>query len=86
MKPDPHFRGFQAISLGEIPNHERFVALIPNDIRFHLRVLFHDVRGLNVRSEMAHGLAAPDLFGRGISNWVIHSIILIGLLRVQPKS
>jgi len=35
---------------------------------------------------MAHGFAAPDLFDRGIPNWVIHSIILIGLLRVQPKS
>jgi hypothetical protein len=46
-------------------------------------VLYQDPRGLNVRNELAHGLAPYELFGLGLANLVVHSIILIGTFRVE---
>jgi hypothetical protein len=83
MRPDPNYRGFQAISFGEVLSHARFRSQVPEDIRFHLRVLLQDPRGINLRNEFAHGLAAFELFDRGIANWVIHAVILLGLVRLQ---
>lgn len=85
-KPDPNGGGFQMISLGEVLNHERFRAAVPEDIRFHFKVLYQDPRGLNVRNELAHGIAAFELFGLGLANIVVHSVIVIGVLRAigQP--
>jgi hypothetical protein len=80
MKPDPHHGGFQSIALGEVLCHERFRTAIPEDVRFHLRVLLQDSRGLNLRNEIAHGIAARELFHRGIANWVIHAIVLLGAI------
>lgn len=84
MKPDRHYGGFQAIGLGEVLSHELIRKHLPEDVRFHLRVLLQDPRGINLRNETAHGLAAHALFGRGIANWVVHSLIMLGLIRLQP--
>lgn len=84
MKPDPHHGGFQSIGLGEILSAETFVAQVAEDIRFHLRVLLTDPRGINLRNDALHGLAAHELFGRGIANWLVHAVIMIGLFRLQP--
>jgi hypothetical protein len=75
--------GFHVITMGDILGSEQFKAKIPSDIRFHLRVLFTDNRGPNVRNDFAHGMGAPELFGLGIANWVVHAIILVRLIRVQ---
>jgi hypothetical protein len=83
MKPDGDGHGFQALTLGPLLRHERFVAGVPEDVRFHLSVLYQDSRGLNVRNEVAHGLAPMPLIDRAIANWVVHSILLVGLMRIQ---
>jgi hypothetical protein len=83
-KPDFH-GGTHMISLGEVLSHERF-AQVPDAIRFYFQVLYQDSRGLNVRNELAHGIAAFELFGRGLANIVVHSIILIGTFRVQQAT
>lgn len=82
MRPNRDGGGFRAALLGEILSHERFRTHIPENIRLHFRVLYEDPRGINLRNEMSHGLAATELFDRGIANWVIHSVILIGHLRI----
>ncbi|MBI2803131.1 MAG: DUF4209 domain-containing protein [Gammaproteobacteria bacterium] len=79
--PDPKTGGFRVVGMGEILNHDAFKARAPNDIRFHFRVLFSDPRGINLRNHVAHGLAHPALFNMGLANWVIHSLLLIGVLR-----
>ena len=86
MRPDPDHGGFQAISFGEVLNHPRFQSQVPEDIRFHLKVLLQDSRGINLRNEFAHGLAAYELFDRGIANWVVHAVILLGLIRLGADS
>jgi Domain of unknown function (DUF4209) len=75
-RPDFH-GGSQVILLGEVLRHERF-RVVPDDIRFHFQVLYQDSRGLNFRNDLAHGIAAFDLFQLGIGNLVVHSVIVIG--------
>ena len=79
--PDPNTGGFRVVGMGEILNHDAFKARAPNDIRFHFRVLYSEPRGINLRNHVAHGLAQPSLFNMGLANWVIHSLLLIGVLR-----
>jgi hypothetical protein len=83
MKRNPKYRGFQAIGLGEILSHDIFHKQLPEDMLFHLRVLLQDPRGINLRGEGAHGIAAYELFDRGIANWVVHAIIMIALIRLR---
>lgn len=84
MKRSPKYGGFQAIGLGEILTHPIFSRQLPEDMHFHLRVLLQDPRGINLRGEFAHGLAAYELFDRGIANWVIHAVVMIALIRLRP--
>lgn len=73
--------GFKTLTLGEILADAVFEAKVPADIRFHLRALYTDTRGLNVRNHVAHGLMLPDGFQRGLSNLIVHSVLLIAMLR-----
>jgi Domain of unknown function (DUF4209) len=83
MRPDRNYGGFMAAGLGDVLHDARFRTHIPTDLRFHLRVLYSDPRGINLRNEVAHGLAAPALFDRGVANWVVHTLVVLGLLRVR---
>lgn len=85
MKPDRNYGGFQSIGLGEMLNHDILRAQIPEDVRFHLRVLLQDSRGINLRNEIAHGLATQNRFGRGIANWVVHASIMLSLIRLKRE-
>ncbi|VVE01805.1 DUF4209 domain-containing protein [Pandoraea terrigena] len=81
--PDQDVGGFKAIGLGPILTHPIFLEKVPRDIRFHLRALYNDPRGLNLRNELAHGLVRPELLNMGLANWVMHTVILLSLLRVN---
>jgi hypothetical protein len=64
-----------------------FKAKFPADLRFHLRALYTDPRALNLRNHLAHGLMHPSAFHRGNANLVMHSVLLIAMLRPsEPKS
>jgi hypothetical protein len=84
-RPDPNNGGFRVLGFGEVLSDEIFRSKVPSDLRFHLRVLYQDSRGINLRNILAHGLAATDLFGRGVGNWVIHTIVLLGNLRITRE-
>lgn len=84
MAHRPETGGFEAIGLGSILHHPRFVEKIPADVRFHLRALYSDARSINLRNRLAHGLVPPGLLGMGVANWVVHSLIVIGMMRVTP--
>ncbi len=81
--PDPDVGGFKAIGLGPILTHPIFVEKVPRDVGFHLRALYNDPRGLNLRNELAHGLVRPELLNMGLANWVMHTVILVSKLRVK---
>lgn len=53
-------------------SHTGFRAGVHNDIRYHLRALYTDPRG--------------GLLGMGVANWVVHSILLLAILRTRQRS
>lgn len=75
--------GFEVIGMGAVLSHPGFRAGVHKDIRFHLRALYTDPRGLNLRNHLAHGLAHAGLLGMGVANWVVHSIFLLAILRIN---
>ncbi len=81
--PDRAGRGTNFRGVGEILSHERIEFHVPPDVRFHLQVLLSDKRGLNLRNEVAHGLAAPELFDTSLSNWILHATVLLGCIRIS---
>ncbi len=87
MKHDPNAGGFEVIGMGAVLSHPVFRASVQKDIRFHLRALYTDPRGINLRNHLAHGLAHLGLLGMGVANWVVHSILLLAILRIRqdPK-
>lgn len=85
-RPDTNNGGFRVLGFGEVLSDDVFRSRIPSDLRFHLRVLYQDSRGINLRNVVSHGLALADLFGRGSGNWVVHTIVLLGGLRVRRES
>lgn len=77
MRPAKTGGGFEAIGMGAILNHDTFEARVPTAIRWHMRALFSDPRGINLRNKLAHGHVGENLLGLGMANWVIHSLISI---------
>jgi uncharacterized protein DUF4209 len=86
MRPDRYHGGFQVIGLGEVVGDDIFRSQVPAAMRFHLTVLLHDPRGINLRNAVAHGFASPELLDRGIANWTVHLVVMLGLLRLQSAS
>ena len=85
MKHDAKTGGFEVIGMGAVLNHPAFRKGVPQDIRFHLRALYSDVRGVNLRNHLAHGMAHVGLMGMGLGNWVVHSILLLANLRIKQR-
>lgn len=85
MRHDPNTGGFEVIGMGAVLSHPVFRAGVHKDIRFHLRALYTDPRGINLRNHLAHGLAHVGLLGMGVANWVVHSILLLAILRIRQR-
>jgi hypothetical protein len=80
-EPNRDAGGFVTIGMGSILHTEAFRTAFEPAARLHLLVLYTDPKGINLRNKLAHGMTSPDMLGRGIANWVIHSLILLGAMR-----
>jgi hypothetical protein len=77
MVPDRESRGFEVIGMGRILHTESFKKKVDPTLRLHLRALYTDPKGLNLRNRLAHGLASPEMLARGTANWVLHSLLAV---------
>jgi hypothetical protein len=82
---DPHAGGFEVIGMGAVVNHQKFRAGVPKDMRFSLRAFYCDPRGINLRNHLAHGMAHIGLFNMSVANWVVHSLLMLGMLRLNAS-
>lgn len=78
----------QEKTLTDILEREPAVALFfkengLEDWRVFLRMFLTDPRGWNLRNRLAHGLMASHEFTRQVSDWVIHAMLMLGLLRAE---
>ena len=80
MKRDDRDGGFQSMGMGTVLVHEALIKSMDPTLRLHLRSLYTAPKGHNLRNELAHGLATPSLYGRGLANWVVHSLLAIRVI------
>ncbi len=77
MKRNERDDGFEAMGMGAILVAPELAKKLDPTLRLHLRSLYTSPKGHNLRNELAHGLAMPSIFGRGLANWVVHSLLAI---------
>lgn len=77
MQPSKEAGGLQAIGMGTVLSDPTFKKKFDSTARHHLRSLYTHPKGINLRNKIAHGIAGEELLGRGIANWVIHSLLAI---------
>lgn len=83
----PHRNGtFMLKNLDEVLRDPATVRALPEDVRVYLRTLLCDQRGLNVRNNVCHGLWNSEHFNWFVADRVIHAVLVIGLLRVNPSA
>lgn len=77
MRPNKDAGGLEAIGMGNILSNETFRAKFDPTARHHLQAFYTNPKGINLRNKIAHGIAGEELLGRGIANWVVHSLLVI---------
>jgi hypothetical protein len=83
---DARTGGFKVVGMGAVLDHPAFRKGVPQDTRFHLKALYSDPRGINLRNHLAHGMAHIGMLGVGVANWVVHSLVLLSILRLKQGS
>lgn len=69
------------ITMGEILFHKETptaLGKLGEDLVLHMRALYADPRGFNLRNDLAHGVLSPESIHAGIVLWVVHSLVVIG--------
>lgn len=77
LQPSKEAGGLESIGMGKVLSHETFKDKFDSTARHHLRALYTHPKGINLRNKIAHGIAGEELMGRGIANWVIHSLLVV---------
>ena len=81
LKPRKNCGGFDVIGMGQILSSEIFKERFRPDIRLHLKALYTDARGMNLRNELAHGLLHYSRINQRTANLVIHTMLMLASLR-----
>lgn len=77
------FGGLQEISLSTVLEHPLVVGVFGEDTCFYLRVLLADVRGLNLRNRVAHGLIDDDACSAALADRLVHVVLLLAQVRTR---
>jgi hypothetical protein len=72
-------------TLDELLREEVVARAFSADGALYLRILLTDPRGWNVRNEVCHGVPAIEFFNPSIADRLIHSLLLIGVVRFQRR-
>jgi hypothetical protein len=78
-----------AKSMNDVLSDERVQQALTEDLWRYLSVLYIDRKGgLNLRNDLAHGLAGTKAFNRPIADRVFHSLLALSLMRAKqdPQS
>ncbi|MCC6357343.1 MAG: DUF4209 domain-containing protein [Phycisphaerales bacterium] len=73
-------------NLDKLLTDSRLVASLTERIALYLRVLLTDQRGWNVRNLVCHGLVSPNAFGPPVADRIVHSLLLLALVRETPAN
>lgn len=72
-------------SMNNILEDQRLRNMLTEDLWRYLTVLYIDRRGLNLRNDLAHGLMNTENFNVLICDRVMHSLMVLGMMRLKPQ-
>jgi Domain of unknown function (DUF4209) len=89
--PNKPRRGVQSSmaekTLTDILEHEPIIKeKFGEAAHWYLVAFLADPRGRNIRNRMSHGLMAAEEFNRGISDRVLHTLLMLGTIRRNEKA
>ena len=61
------------------------IQLLTDDFANYLRILLTDNRGWNLRNDICHGIASPQLFNKMTSDRIIHALLCFGVFRINHE-
>ena len=85
LKPNKSGKGFQLRILDEMLRDPIAVQLLTDDFANYLRILLTDNRGWNLRNDICHGIASPDLFNKITADRIIHALLCFGVFRIKSE-
>ncbi len=72
--------GYHLKTFDEILRDDIIKESLGVDFADYFRILFTDQRGWNLRNNVCHGMASPNLFNPQTSDRIIHALICLGLI------
>lgn len=72
--------GYHLRTFDEILRDEIITEALGEDFSDYFRILFTDQRGWNIRNNVCHGMASPNMFNHQTSDRVIHALFCLGLI------
>lgn len=80
-KPSRNGNSFQLRILDEMFRDEEIQKCLTSDFANYLRILLTDNRGWNLRNDICHGIAEPDIFNRLTADRILHVLLCLGNYR-----
>lgn len=75
--------GFNYKILDELLRDDVFLNIFGENVCFYLRVLLTDKRGWNIRNNLCHGLIHFEMLNQHIADRLIHTMLLLSLVRKE---
>lgn len=85
LKPNKSGNGFQLRILDDMLRDPIAIQLLTDDFANYLRILLTDNRGWNLRNDICHGIASPQLFNKMTSDRIIHALLCFGVFRINHE-
>jgi hypothetical protein len=79
------YGGMNLRLLDDLLRDPRVEQVLTTDVTLYLRVLLTDLRGLNLRNRLCHGMLSADECGHGMADRVFHVLMLLSSLRASEE-
>ncbi|MCD8210884.1 MAG: DUF4209 domain-containing protein, partial [Prevotella sp.] len=81
VKIKPKNDAYQLKTLDDILRDPIMVNSMGEDICFYFQQIFTNVRGLNLRNDVCHGILAHEKFNFMTADLVFHALLTLGLVK-----
>ena len=78
--------GLMLKNLEDVLREDVILKSLKEDNVLYLRLLLTDQRGWNVRNGVCHGLFTAESFGRGMTDRLLHALLLLSLIRNSSET
>jgi hypothetical protein len=84
IRPRRTQAGLESVTFGDLLRNPDIVSIFPDDLHAYMRLVFAEQRGWNLRNRIAHGLIRLQECTSIETTVVIHLLLLLTLIKVEP--